>query len=82
MQAMAREVPVEERVYRYAAAWLGDTPQEATPRRRSPPSTSGGQPAWYPGLDPRRQGGSVAGQRKAVAIDDIRKVAYPLYATV
>jgi MoxR-like ATPase len=79
MQDLARGVPVAEEVYRYAARIVGATRPEAS----SAPDVV--QRSLRVGASPRGiqaliWGGKVEAlldDRKAVAIDDVRKVAYP-----
>jgi MoxR-like ATPase len=79
MQDLARQVPVEERVYRYAARLVGAThPQD----RHSP---SGVRRNLRVGVSPRGMQSLIKAakvealldNRKAVAIDDVRRVIYP-----
>jgi MoxR-like ATPase len=79
MQALVRETPVEERVYRYAARLVGAT----HPDQSSAPAIARGN--LRVGVSPRGvQALIIAAKvealldgRKAVAIDDIRKVVHP-----
>jgi MoxR-like ATPase len=79
MQALARQVPVAEEVYTYAARIVGATHPDAAAApdaiRRN--LRVGASPR---GIQALIWGGKVEAlldDRKAVAIDDIRKVAYP-----
>ncbi len=79
MQALARQVPVAEEVYTYAARIVGATHPDSTAApdaiRRN--LRVGASPR---GIQALIWGGKVEAlldDRKAVAIDDIRKVAYP-----
>jgi MoxR-like ATPase len=79
MQAMAREVPVEERVYRYAARLVGVThPQDG----RAPDAVRrhlrvGVSPRGIQALIRAAKVEALLDNRKAVAIEDIRTVTYP-----
>ena len=79
MQATAREVPVEERVYRYAARVVGAThPQEShAPDAARRHLRVGVSPRGIQALIRAGKVEALLDNRKAVAIDDIRKVAYP-----
>jgi MoxR-like ATPase len=79
MQHLARQVPVADGVYRYAARLVGatqpDDPQALDSVRRN--LRVGASPR---GLQAMIWGGKVEAlldNRKAVAIDDVRRVAYP-----
>jgi MoxR-like ATPase len=79
MQALAREVPVAEQVYSYAARIVGAThPESASaPEAVRRNLRVGASPR---GIQALIWGGKVEAlldDRKAVAIDDIRKVAFP-----
>jgi MoxR-like ATPase len=79
MQALAREVPVEERVYRYAARIVGitnpaDTRAPLVVRRRL---RIGVSPRGIQALIKAAKVEALLDNRKAVSIEDIRRVAYP-----
>jgi MoxR-like ATPase len=81
MQALAREVPVEERVYRYAARLISAT----HPAEAGGMSLSGVLRHLRVGISPRgiqalvraAKVEALLDHRKAVSLQDIRKVAYP-----
>jgi MoxR-like ATPase len=79
MQALAREVPVIEEVYRYAARLVGAThPASATAPelvRRS--LRVGASPRAIQALIWAGKVEALLDNRKALALDDIRQVAYP-----
>lgn len=79
MQALASEVPVEERLYRYAARLIGTThPQD-------PRAPAGVRRHLRVGVSPRgiqavikaAKVEALLDRRKAVSLGDIRKVIYP-----
>jgi MoxR-like ATPase len=79
MQAMAREVPVEERVYRYAARVVEATHPQVS---HAPDAVRrhlrvGVSPRGIQALIRAGKVEALLDNRKAVAIDDVRKVAYP-----
>jgi MoxR-like ATPase len=79
MQALARQVPVAEEVYRYAARLVGATHPDldSAPDSVRRNLRIGASPR---GIQALIWGGKVEAlldDRKAVAIDDIRKVAHP-----
>ena len=79
MQALARQVPVAEEVYRYAARLVGATHPDfaSAPDSVRRNLRIGASPR---GIQALIWGGKVEAlldDRKAVAIDDVRKVAYP-----
>jgi MoxR-like ATPase len=79
MQELAREVPVEERVYRYAARLVGATHLDA---ERAPASVRrnlrvGVSPRGIQTLIKAAKVEALLDRRKAVAIDDIRNVIHP-----
>lgn len=79
MQELAREVPVEERVYRYAARLIGVTHPE---NERAPASIRrhlrvGVSPRGIQALVKAAKVEALLDNRKAVAIEDIRKVVHP-----
>src|SRR5690606_23394324 len=79
MQALAREVPVEERVYRYAARIVGitnpaDTRAPLVGRRRL---RSGVRPRGRQALTKAAKVEALLDNLKAASIEDIRRVAYP-----
>jgi MoxR-like ATPase len=79
MQDLVKEVPVEERVYRYAARLIGATHPD---RIDAPPAI---RQSLRVGISPRgiqslvlaAKVEALLDNRKAVAIDDIRRVAHP-----
>jgi len=79
MQELVREVPVEERVYRYAARLVGTThPDQENALaliRRS--LRVGVSPRGMQALIIAAKVEALLDNRKAVAIDDIRQVAHP-----
>ncbi|MEA4909369.1 MAG: AAA domain-containing protein [Chloroflexi bacterium] len=79
MQSLAREVPVEERVYRYAARLVGLTYPEAedapAPIRRY--LRTGVSPRGMQALILAAKVEALLDSRKAVAIKDIRRVIHP-----
>ena len=79
MQELVREVPVEERVYRYAARIVGAThPDNAAALgiiRRS--LRVGVSPRGIQALIMASKVEALLAGRKAVSMDDIKKVAYP-----
>jgi MoxR-like ATPase len=79
MQALVRQVPVEERVYAYAARLIGGThPQEErTPAGIRHNLRVGVSPRGIQALIKAAKVEALLENRKAVAINDIRKVIYP-----
>jgi MoxR-like ATPase len=79
MQTLAREVPVEERVYQYAARLIGAThPQD----ERAPSSVRrhlriGVSPRGIQAMVKAAKVEALLENRKAVSISDIRKVMRP-----
>ena len=79
MQALASEVPVEERLYRYAARLVGAThPQD----NRSPSGVRrhlrvGVSPRGIQALVKAAKVEALLDRRKAVSLADLRKVLYP-----
>jgi MoxR-like ATPase len=79
MQELAREVPVEERVYRYAARLVGATHPGGS---RAPALIErtlrvGVSPRGIQALVKAAKVEALLDHRKAVAIDDIRRVVHP-----
>jgi MoxR-like ATPase len=79
MQRLARQVPVAEQVYRYAARIVGTTHPDD---KRAPDSVRrhlrvGASPRGVQALIWAGKVEALLNDRKAVAIDDIRKVAHP-----
>jgi MoxR-like ATPase len=79
MQALAREVPVEERVYQYAARLIGATHPEDG---RAPSSVRrhlrlGISPRGIQALVKAAKVEALLENRKAVSISDIRRVTHP-----
>ena len=79
MQQLAKDVPVEERVYRYAAQIIRAThPQDSlAPAIIEKHLRIGISPRGIQALIRTAKVEALIGDRKAVAIDDIRRVAYP-----
>ena len=79
MQDLAREVPVEERVYRYAARLVGAThpPDERAPDGVRRHLRVGVSPRGIQALVKAAKVEALLDNRKAVAIDDIRRVMFP-----
>jgi len=79
MQDLVREVPVEERVYRYAARLVGAThpDQENAPARIRRNLRVGVSPRGVQALIMAAKVEALLDNRKAVAIADIRRVAHP-----
>jgi MoxR-like ATPase len=79
MQELVRQVPVEERVYRYAARVVGAThPDQETALplvRRT--LRVGVSPRGIQAMIVAAKVEAMLDNRKAVSIDDVRKVAYP-----
>lgn len=79
MQELAREVPIEERVYRYAAGLIGATHPED---RRAPLGIRrhlrvGVSPRGIQAMIVAAKVEALLDQRKAVSIRDIQKVVFP-----
>jgi MoxR-like ATPase len=79
MQALVRDVPVEDRVYRYAARLIGAThpDQNAAPAVVRRNLRVGVSPRGVQALVMAAKVEALLDGRKAVAIDDIRKVVHP-----
>ena len=79
MQALARQVPVAEQVYRYAARIVSTTHPEGEARLDSVRRNLrvGASPRGIQALIWAGKVEALLDNRKAVAIDDIRKVVYP-----
>jgi MoxR-like ATPase len=79
MQTLVRQVPVEERVYRYAARIVGATHpyNEKAPTGIKKNLRVGASPRGIQALVRAGKVEALLNNRKAVAIDDIRKVVYP-----
>jgi MoxR-like ATPase len=79
MQDLAREVPVEERVMRYAARLVGATHPtgERAPALVRRSLRVGVSPRGVQALIKAGKVEALLDRRKAVAIDDIRQVIYP-----
>jgi len=79
MQRLVREVPVAEQVFRYAARLVGtthpDDPRAPDGVRRH--LRVGASPRGIQALIWAAKVEALLDNRKAIAIDDIRKVAYP-----
>jgi MoxR-like ATPase len=79
MQTLIREVPVEDRVYRYAARLVGATHpyNEKAPEGIRKNLRVGASPRGIQAIIRAGKVEALLDNRKAVAIDDIRKVLYP-----
>ncbi len=79
MQTLVREVPVEERIYRYAARLIGAThpDQESAPPMIRRNLRVGVSPRGIQALIIAAKVEALLDNRKAVAIEDIRRVAHP-----
>jgi MoxR-like ATPase len=79
MQELAGEVPVEERVYRYAARLIGAThpDSDAAPVLVRRSLRVGVSPRGIQALIKAGKVEALLDRRKAVALDDIRQVVYP-----
>jgi len=79
MQSLARQVPVAEQVYRYAARIVGATHPEGenVPEIVRRNLRVGASPRGVQSLIWAGKVEALLDNRKAVAIDDIRKVAFP-----
>lgn len=79
MQALAREVPVGDKIYRYAARLVGATHPggETSPDAVVRHVRVGASPRGVQALIWAGKVEALLDNRKAVAIADIRKVAYP-----
>lgn len=79
MQNLIREVPVEERVYLYAARIVGTThpDNDKAPSGIKKNLRVGASPRGIQALIRAGKAEALLDNRKAVAIDDIRRVTYP-----
>lgn len=79
MQNLIREVPVEERVYLYAARIVGTTHpyNDKAPSGIKKNLRVGASPRGIQALIRAGKAEALLDNRKAVAIDDIRRVTYP-----
>jgi len=79
MQALASQVPVDDRVYRYAARLVGAThPQDPrAPEMVRRNLRLGVSPRGIQALIKAGKVEALIDNRKAVAIDDVRRVLYP-----